>query len=52
MPEQRLIRQIQDCIFNSRNSSHKIPNWFYRFFRSDGEKTMDQVVKEISEQLN
>lgn len=51
LPSYESIRQIQDKIFIERTVPEKVPDWFYRFYKSKNENFMDELVIKIQNKL-
>jgi len=47
IPNESKIRQIQDVIYIERSSTDKIPDWFYKRFKSKDEFNMDETIRTI-----
>jgi len=47
IPDNTFLRQVQDVIFNQRNFSEKIPDWFYNAFKEDNENRIDEIIQSI-----
>ena len=51
LPSYESIRQIQDVIFVERTVPEKVPDWFYRFYKSKNENFIDELVIKIQNKL-
>lgn len=51
IPKTSILRQIQDIIFTERSVPVKIPDWFYRLFKSSNEERTDSIIKSIKAKL-
>lgn len=47
MPNESVLRQIQDIIYIERTVPEKIPDWFYKLFKSSNENRTDSIIKTI-----
>lgn len=50
LPTTGKLRQIQDVIFSERTVPEKVPDWFFRMYRSKNENFIDNLIEKI--QLN
>ena len=51
LPTKETLRQIQDVIYSERTVPEKIPDWFYKAFRSKNEIRTDELIKSIKKTL-
>ena len=51
LPTIETLRQIQDVIYSERTMPEKIPDWFYKSFRSKNEIRTDELIKSIKNTL-
>ncbi len=51
LPSIEVLRQIQDVIYSERTVPEKIPDWFYRAFRTKNELRSDDLIKSIKRKL-
>ena len=51
MPKETKIRRIQDMIYLQRTVPEKIPNWFYKIFRTYNENKTDKLIQEITKNI-
>lgn len=47
MPNESVLRQIQDIIYIERTVPEKIPDWFYKLSKSSNENRTDSIIKTI-----
>jgi hypothetical protein len=47
IPNESILRQIQDIIYSERTVPEKIPDWFYKFSKSSNEDRTDNIIKSI-----
>lgn len=50
-PEPKTLRQIQDIIFNERTVPEKVPDWFFRLYKSKNENFIDELILKIQNNL-
>lgn len=46
-PALEQLRQIQDTIFTERTVTEKVPDWFYKLYKSTNEKFIDNLIIKI-----
>lgn len=51
LPTIEILRQIQDVIYIERTVPEKIPDWFYKAFRTRNEIRTDDLIKSIKNTL-
>ncbi len=51
IPNPQTLRQIQDVIFNERTAPEKVPDWFYRLYKSKNENFIDELIIKIQNNL-
>lgn len=51
LPQFSQIRNIQDVIFNERNTVEKTPDWFYKIYKQKFEDMTDETIKIIKTNL-
>tara|TARA_R110000737_G_scaffold327084_3_gene341137 strand:- start:10748 stop:11614 length:867 start_codon:yes stop_codon:yes gene_type:complete len=51
LPNDLILRQIQDIIYTERTVPEKIPDWFYKVSKSSNENRTDNIIKSIKEKL-
>ncbi|WP_054850985.1 S-4TM family putative pore-forming effector [Olleya sp. ITB9] len=47
IPDESILRQIQDIIYSERTVPEKIPDWFYKLSKSSNEDRTDNIIKSI-----
>ncbi len=47
LPSDTILRNIQNVIFNERNSIEKTPDWFYKIYKQKFEDHTDEVIRNI-----
>lgn len=47
LPTNTILRNIQDVIYNERNSIEKTPDWFYKLQKQKYENHTDEVIRNI-----
>lgn len=47
IPDEIVLRQIQDIIYTERTVPEKIPDWFYKLSKSTNEDRTDSIIKSI-----
>jgi len=51
LPDENIIRNIQDVIYNERTTIEKTPDWFYRLFKQKFEDRTDEIIRNIKSEL-
>ena len=51
IPKTDELRQVQDLIYTERIVPEKIPDWFYKTFRTKNETRIDDLIKTIKNEL-
>jgi hypothetical protein len=47
IPNESVLRQIQDIIYIERTVPEKIPDWFYKLSKSSNENRTDSIIKSL-----
>ena len=47
IPNESVLRQIQDVIYIERTVPEKIPDWFYKLSKSSNENRTDSIIKSL-----
>lgn len=51
LPSDTMLRNIQDVIYNERNSIEKTPDWFYKIYKQKFENHTDEVIRNLKNSL-